>query len=156
MRLNYYKTMMKEDKTPYMVKEKAVNVPMENKIRTIADLERIVEYSEIGKETEEHVIMIGMTNSNKVIGICPISHGGVRCSVFDNRTIFTKALLMGAVRFALVHNHPSGDPTPSQQDLNATKEITSLCKMMGIDLLDHMIAGDYVVSMKGYYGHLWN
>jgi DNA repair protein RadC len=64
------------------------------------------------------------------------------------REVFQKALLANAVSIILMHNHPSGDPTPSRQDIEVTKKIADAGNLIGIELLDHIIVGDSYTSLK--------
>jgi len=78
-----------------------------------------------------------------------ISKGAVNGTMMPTREIFVKALQYSAVYFVLVHNHPSGDPTPSEEDIHATKTMCEAGKIVGIPLLDHIIIGDHrYVSLK--------
>ncbi len=75
-----------------------------------------------------------------------ISMGSVNFAYVSPRDIFRKALMHNAVLFILLHNHPSGDPTPSEDDLRITKRIAYNATMMNIEMADHIIIGD-----KRYY-----
>jgi DNA repair protein RadC len=89
-----------------------------------------------------------MNTKNKVIGVFEISHGNVNSSVLGTREVFQKALLANAVSIILMHNHPSGDPTPSRQDIEVTKKVAEAGNLIGIELLDHIIIGDSYTSLK--------
>jgi DNA repair protein RadC len=77
-----------------------------------------------------------------MIGEKKISDGSVRMSIVSPREIFLEALHARAVNILLVHNHPSGDPTPSRLDRELTQNVKQLGDMMDILLLDHIIIGD--------------
>ena len=70
-----------------------------------------------------------------------LSHGTVRMSVVSPREVFQKALLANAVGIVLLHNHPSGDPTPSKQDINVTKRLMEAGDIIGVNVLDHLVIG---------------
>ena len=70
-----------------------------------------------------------------------ISHGTVKMSVVSPREVFQKALLANAVAIVLLHNHPSGDPTPSKQDINVTKRLMEAGDIIGVNVLDHLVIG---------------
>ena len=73
----------------------------------------------------------------------------VAACVLHPREVLKKGLQYDASCFVLIHNHPSGDPTPSQADLDATIRMKKAGEMIGISLLDHLILGDYqYVSLK--------
>jgi DNA repair protein RadC len=71
-----------------------------------------------------------------------LSEGTVNASLISPREIFQYALKNGAVFFVLVHNHPSGDPTPSAEDVALTRRVADAGAIMNIRLMDHIIIGD--------------
>lgn len=71
-----------------------------------------------------------------------MSHGTVNMSAYSPREVFQKALLCNAVSIIIAHNHPSGDATPSKNDINFTRRVSEAGKMIGIDLADSIIVGD--------------
>lgn len=70
-----------------------------------------------------------------------ISHGTVNMSVLTPREVFQKALLANAVSIILLHNHPSGDCTPSKEDINVTKRLMEAGDIIGVNVLDHLVIG---------------
>ena len=85
----------------------------------------------------------------KVTGQETIFEGTLNASVFHPREIFRFAILENANSIVLVHNHPSGDPQPSQEDIKATKQLIEAGNQIGIKVLDHVIIGDGIfVSLK--------
>lgn len=92
--------------------------------------------------------MICLNTKNKVIGVFEISHGNVNSSIVGTREVFQKALLANAVSIIFLHNHPSGDCTPSRQDIEITKKLSEAGKLMGIEVLDHLVIGDRYCSLK--------
>lgn len=94
-----------------------------------------------------HVIMLDV--KNKIIGISQVSGGTINACIVSPRDIFQRALLVNAANIILAHNHPSGDPTPSIEDITVTKSIDDAGKIMGINLIDHIIIGEEkYVSLK--------
>ena len=88
-------------------------------------------------------------NWGKVIGESQIFQGTLNASVFHPREIFRFAIEECANSIVLAHNHPSGDPQPSQEDIRATKQLIEAGKQIGIKVLDHVIIGDGIfVSLK--------
>lgn len=94
---------------------------------------------------EEFWILL-MNHANKVISKIRISQGGITQTAADIRSILREALLQRATILALVHNHPSGNTTPSREDRNLTEKICRGAKMMDIHVIDHLIITD-----NGYY-----
>ena len=90
----------------------------------------------------EKIICIMLDNKVRMISEQPISTGTVNKSILSARDIFMKALEQHAVYIMLLHNHPSGDPTPSGEDVTATKQIRAAGNMLQIPLLDHIVIGD--------------
>lgn len=97
----------------------------------------------------EHLIMVMLNTKYGFIGDYEVSKGTVNSSVVSPREIFIKALKSEAVYIILIHNHPSGDPTPSREDVITTKRVKEAGKIVGINLIDHIIIGDNrFVSLK--------
>ena len=93
------------------------------------------------KDTE-CVILVSLNTKGQVLKESLLSCGSVRMSLISPREIFLEALQQKAVDIVLVHNHPSGDPTPSNSDVEMTRNVKEIGEMMGIELLDHIIIGD--------------
>ena len=85
---------------------------------------------------------IRLDGKNQFLKDCILSSGTVNMSLISPREIFMTALKMQAVHILLVHNHPSGDPTPSRDDIEITKRIHEASQIMNIPLVDHIIIGD--------------
>lgn len=92
------------------------------------------------KDVESFYVLL-LTNSNKLISVVPISHGGINETLVDRKIVFKVALENNAVKIILAHNHPSGDIKPSNADINTTKTIVEAGKIMSIQVLDHIIIG---------------
>ena len=86
---------------------------------------------------EVHVLYLNM--ANRVLGISNIAKGGINRSIVDVRIILQTALKVSASAIILSHNHPSGNLTPSNDDLEMTKMIKKGCEAVGLQLLDHVI-----------------
>jgi DNA repair protein RadC len=71
-----------------------------------------------------------------------VSIGGLHSSIVHPREVFKTAVKRSAASIILAHNHPSGDPTPSQEDISITRRLIEAAKIIGIELLDHVIIGD--------------
>ncbi|MCM1100524.1 MAG: DNA repair protein RadC [Clostridium sp.] len=90
----------------------------------------------------ECVILVSLDTGGRLLGEKKLSDGSVRMALISPREIFLEALRAGAVSILLVHNHPSGDPTPGKCDRELTRNVSRLGAMMDIPLLDHIIIGD--------------
>ena len=105
-------------------------------------------------EEREKVILIMLDQKLQMLSDAVLSIGTVRESIVSPRELFLLALKEKAVQIMLVHNHPSGDPTPSRADLAITRRVQMLGAMMEIPLTDHIIIGDKTycsLREKGYF-----
>jgi DNA repair protein RadC len=90
----------------------------------------------------ETVILVSLDGKLRLLRECVISKGSARMSLISPREIFIEALQDKAAHIMLIHNHPSGDPTPSHSDLELTDQVREAGERIGIFLLDHVIIGD--------------
>lgn len=98
---------------------------------------------------KEYMRVIMLNVKNMVISMEDVSVGSINSSIVHPREIFVEAIKVSCASIIICHNHPSGDPTPSQEDINVTKRIFEAGKIVGIDLLDHLIIGDgRYISLK--------
>lgn len=93
-------------------------------------------------EKQEILKLLMLNSKSKLIGETDISKGTVNASLITPRELFIEALQKNAVSIVILHNHPSGDPTPSRNDMLTTKRIMDAGKLIGIELLDHVIIGN--------------
>ena len=100
------------------------------------------EYFSKHRDDREHIVALALTHKLAVIGIVKVAEGGASTAHVDPKVLFRTLLTMGACKFILAHNHPSGDPTPSPEDLNLTKRIGEGGDLLGLQCLDHVIFGD--------------
>jgi len=92
--------------------------------------------------TEEHFRVICLDTRNQVIKIMDTSIGSLNASIVHPRETFRPAIINNAAALILLHNHPSGDPTPSKEDLSLTARLVQCGEMIGIPVFDHLIIGD--------------
>lgn len=90
----------------------------------------------------ECVIVVCLDSKGEILHDSMISTGSVKMSVISPREVFIEALKHEAVNLLLVHNHPSGDPRPSQCDMDVTENLAQMGKQLDIPLLDHIVIGD--------------
>ena len=110
-------------------------------VKTPEEVNRVVEVSLRGKK-KEHFMVLLLDTRGKLIKSAEISVGSLDTSIVHPREVFKEALAASAASLILVHNHPSGDPQPSQEDIQVTKGLAQAGKVMGIEVLDHVIIGD--------------
>lgn len=96
----------------------------------------------------EHFKVINLNTKNKILYIDTTSIGSLSSSIVHPREVFKLPIKKSAATIILVHNHPSGDSTPSKEDLEVSKRLFEVGKIIGIEVLDHIIIGDTYCSLK--------
>jgi len=99
----------------------------------------------IKDKAKEHFKLILLNARNKILGISTISIGSLNASIVHPREVFKDAIMHNAYSVVLAHNHPSGDPEPSEDDLTITKRFIEAGKILGIEVIDHII-----ITKNGY------
>jgi DNA repair protein RadC len=89
----------------------------------------------------EHFTVLALDAQHHVIGFKVVATGGMDFAQVDARLVFRAALLLGATAIIVVHNHPSGHPEPSQEDLRITSSLVRLGDLLNIEVLDHLVLG---------------
>lgn len=150
MRVTKYKTVLTADKKVKLEKELCVNRPDLNKtIRNPGNVDTFArEFLRLNEQSEEYLYMICMNVKNVITSVFELSHGNVNSSIVGIREMFQKALLANAVSIIVMHNHPSGDPKPSIEDIEVTRRMVEAGKILGIEVLDHIIIADGYTSLK--------
>ncbi|WP_420488112.1 RadC family protein [Gottfriedia acidiceleris] len=98
---------------------------------------------------QEHFVCLYLNTKNQVIARETIFKGSLNASIVHPREVFKEAFRRSASSIICLHNHPSGDPTPSREDIEVTKRLVECGKIIGIELLDHIIIGEHkYVSLK--------
>lgn len=131
-----------------MVRDSAIRAAIPNKVKQPADVYNLLSiYSQ--DLDREHLIVVMLDTKNAVIGINTVSIGSLNAATVTMRELFKPAILANAAAIIVSHNHPSGDPTPSAEDVAVTHEIVEAGKLLSIDVLDHIVCGDgRYVSLK--------
>ena len=120
-----------------------------------ADPQTIADYymEDLRHKEQEHLLLLLLDVKSKLLGEKMLFTGSINASIISPREIYLEALKYHAAGIILLHNHPSGDPTPSMADRRATKKIQEAGSLLDIPLLDHIVIGDkqYVsFHEKGY------
>ncbi len=97
---------------------------------------------------QESMHVLTLNSRNKVINRHLVTLGLANSSLLHAREIFRGAIIENAVALIMVHNHPSGDTTPSAEDIQITRKMIDAGKIIGIQILDHVIIGDEPYSMR--------
>lgn len=90
----------------------------------------------------EHFWALALNTKNQLLRVVEISIGSLNASIVHPRELFKEAVRLSAASVVVVHNHPSGDPTPSGADLQLTRRLSRAGEVLGIELLDHVVLGD--------------
>jgi len=117
-------------------------------IHSPEDAAALVGY-EMGALEQEHLRVMLLDTRNRVLKVVEIYKGSLNSSAVRIGEIFRDAIRINAASVILVHNHPSGDPTPSPEDISVTKAIITAGELMDIEVLDHLVIGkNSFISMK--------
>lgn len=99
--------------------------------------------------TQEHFVCLYLNTKNQVLQKTTIFIGSLNASIVHPREVFKEAFRRSAASIICLHNHPSGDPTPSREDIEVTKRLAECGRIIGIEVLDHIIIGEHkYVSLK--------
>ena len=126
--------VVKERSGNYDFEDKKISSP--SKARDI--LEEVFELSELA---EEVFILMCLDTKNKVTGLFKVSQGSLNASIVHPREVFKRALMQNSNAVILAHNHPSGDVTPSGEDISVTRRLQEAGDILDIKVLDHLIIG---------------
>jgi len=117
-------------------------------VKSPEDVVKAVRNQLKGKK-KEHFYVLSLDTRNHLIDSAEVSVGSLDSSIVHPREVFKEAISNSAASVILVHNHPSGDPTPSTDDIQLTKRLIEAGEIMGIEVLDHIVVCDNAhLSMK--------
>ncbi len=117
-------------------------------VRSPADLANLL-IPEMAHLEQEHLRVVLLNTKNQVIAAPEVYVGSLNMSVVRVAELFREAIRQNAAAVIVVHNHPSGDPTPSQEDIQVTRQIAEAGRLLDIDVLDHLVIGQQrYVSLK--------
>lgn len=152
MKINEYKTVLDSDGRAILKVREKVEIDGRKAFNNPALMADFFSNSVgIGNCAEEYVYVGCFNAKMRLIGCFEASHGSVNASMFPVREILQKSLLIGAVYIAISHNHPSGDISPSNEDIAATKRIKEAANIVCVPVVDHVI-----VSGSHYYSFAEN
>jgi len=103
---------------------------------------------ELKNMEQECCCVLNLSSKNNLISSEIVTLGLLNSCLMHPREIFKQAIIKNASAIVLLHNHPSGDPTPSKEDIKITKNMIEAGKIIGIDVLDHIIVGNTFLSMR--------
>lgn len=91
---------------------------------------------------KEHFVTLHLDTKHQIVGEEVVSVGSLNASIVHPREIFKTALKRSAAAVICAHNHPSGDPTPSEEDIQVTQRLVAAGRILGVEVLDHIVIGD--------------
>lgn len=142
MRIDKMNTMLDEKYGVALIKECGKNYAGLERLDSPRQIVQVMnDLFYLNKRAEEYVYLLAMTAKNRVIGVFEVSHGTGNTSLAGIREILIRSLLSGAMNIVIVHNHPSGEPEPSKQDMQVTERLKQASRMVGIYFCDHIIIG---------------
>lgn len=142
---------MKIYKTSIKLVREATTQYNNNNIKNITDIIKLVDNIEDIKNNDvENAYIICLNNKRVPVNYSLIAKGTINASMIDPKTIFKTILLSNASAFIMIHNHPSGDPTPSMEDYKMTNILKQASDLLDIKFLDHIVIGNdnYISCME--------
>ena len=126
-----------------LVKEKMGRYELPRKIMYPEDAYKaITKITSVEEEAQEVFGILILNAKNKIVAVHEVSRGVLNSSLVHPREVFKPAVLHNAAAIICFHNHPSGDPEPSKEDIKTTNRLVEAGKIMGIEIFDHIIVGD--------------
>lgn len=154
MRITTYDVRKGRDDLPALVKDSSCNYPSLSKATSPEDIWWMMkDVFHLGEAFEEYVYVLAYDNHLHLLGVFQVSKGTQEISLIGVKEIMSRLLMIRASAAVIVHNHPSGETTPSREDITATEKIKAACDLMGIRLCDHLIVANntYCSMREGNY-----
>lgn len=133
-----------------LVRDSGESVKMAGKksaIKSPADMADMFK-SYLDGADREHFVIAMLDRKGNILGLNTVSIGSISSSIVHPREVFKPAIVIGASSIVLAHNHPSGDTSPSREDIDITHKLVEGGKILNIEILDHVIIGDSYYSFK--------
>lgn len=147
MRIQKSSIVLDDNFKNVLVKDFAKNYVGVDNLQSPANIVQVMnDVFNISNQAEEYLYLVCMTCRCKPISFFEVSHGTYNTTVVNCREILIRALLCGATNIIIIHNHPSGVPEPSREDVQITKKLQEASELIGIQFSDHIIIG-----RDGYY-----
>ena len=123
-----------------LVKEKTMAYDFKT-ISSPMDIARVIK-AYIGNSDRENFVVVCLDNKSNITAINTVSIGNINSTIAHPREVFKIAILANSSCIVIAHNHPSGDSSPSREDIEYTKNIVEAGNIIGIEVLDHVVIGD--------------
>lgn len=135
--INYYSLELIKEKS------KRFELGSVTQIRSPQDCHRALEnIFNLSNSPQEKFVMIALDVKNNIAGAFTVHIGTTNASIVHPKDVFQRAILTNASSIIIAHNHPSGDPTPSPEDIEVTRRLCEAGALLGVEILDHIIIGD--------------
>lgn len=148
--------LVRTEKTPYqlrlfahlplyttrLVREAHFTFPERTQVQTPADVAAVLRAYFEDRDREEFIVCL-LDTANTLVGLSCTSVGGLAAAIVEPRQVFKVAILANAAALILAHNHPSGNPEPSREDVRLTRQLSEAGALMGIPVHDHLIITDH-------------
>ena len=128
--------------TTRLVRERTFTFPTRDQVRSPADAATVLAEYFSDRDREEFVVVF-LDTANTLVGLHVASVGGLAASIVEPRQVFKAAVLANAAAILVAHQHPSGNPEPSREDVAVTRQLVEAGKVMGIPVHDHLILTDH-------------
>ena len=127
--------------TTRLVRETHFSFPQREQVSSPEDVAAVLQHYFADKDREEFIVVF-LDTANTMIGMSQISIGGLAASIVEPRQVFKTAILANAAAIICLHNHPSGNPEPSREDIRITRQLVEAGKLMGVPVHDHIIIAE--------------
>jgi DNA repair protein RadC len=133
-----------------LVKEKAGRYELPRETRSPEEAYNAIKIiTNVQEEAQEVFGILVLNTKNKIVAVHEVSRGTLNASMIHPREVFKPAVLHNAAAIICFHNHPSGNPEPSRDDIEITNRLVAAGNILGIEILDHIIVGDdRYISLK--------
>ena len=138
-----------------LVRERTITYPGGSPVAGPAELAAVAR-AVIGAADRELFVVLHLSAKHRINSVEAVATGTLCATLVHPREVYKGALLANACAIALAHNHPSGDPTPSPEDLTLTRQLMAAGEVMGVRVLDHVVLGDECYVSLRETTQLWS
>lgn len=131
LRAVYERQIVREDASPYLDGKRYTSASQVYEV-----------FQDLANESKEHFLCLHLDGKNRIVCLDRVSVGSLNQSIVHPREVFKAAILSSAAAIILIHNHPTGDTTPSAEDREVTRRLAEVGQLVGIKMLDHVIVGE--------------
>ena len=142
MEIKISEVMQREDNSLYLKELEVFNYEKVEILNTPDNVVKLMtDAFNLDKKISEEIFVVALTTDSKPLHFFRLNRGTVNTSLFDTRGLMISLLLANASTFVVVHNHPSGNSTPSRPDIEITQKLNKAADLLGLAFADHIIVG---------------